>query len=150
MSNQLTAADLLAMAETACTSARALLDLGDTRGAINRAYYAMFDAARAALLKEDAPVDPNIIRTHSGLIGAFGQHVVKNNPDLSAMGRILNATQENRIRADYKGASLNPAVAEVMVEQAEAFVTAIKTLQFDRHPELPKLDSSSGFSFDPF
>lgn len=41
-------------AEPACASACALLDLGDVDGACNRAYYAMFDAARAALLVSGA------------------------------------------------------------------------------------------------
>ena len=44
------AAVLMAKARTACASARTLLDRQDTDGACNRAYYAMFDAARAALL----------------------------------------------------------------------------------------------------
>jgi len=42
----LTPGDLMAKADTACSSARTLLDLGDVDGAANRAYYAMFDAAR--------------------------------------------------------------------------------------------------------
>ncbi|WP_204848259.1 HEPN domain-containing protein [Rhodopila globiformis] len=40
----------MAKAARAAESARALLDRGDADGACNRAYYAMFDAARAALL----------------------------------------------------------------------------------------------------
>lgn len=39
---------LMAKARTASKSARAPLDLGDSNGACNRAYYAMFDAARTA------------------------------------------------------------------------------------------------------
>ncbi|MDZ7585784.1 MAG: HEPN domain-containing protein [Thiobacillus sp.] len=39
----------------ACASARILLDLNDVDGACNRAYYAMFDSARAALLASKAP-----------------------------------------------------------------------------------------------
>ena len=42
---------LMKKAVRACASARVLLDLGDVDGACNRAYYAMFDAARAALLR---------------------------------------------------------------------------------------------------
>lgn len=81
MSNrQLTPSALMAKADTACSSARALLDLGDVDGAANRADYAMFDAARAALLASGASVEPNIGRTHSGLIGAFGNFLVKNGP----------------------------------------------------------------------
>jgi uncharacterized protein (UPF0332 family) len=49
----------MAKADTACSSARALLDLGDVDGAANRAYYAMFDAA---LLVSGAPVEPDIGR----------------------------------------------------------------------------------------
>lgn len=40
------AADLLNKAMRALVSARLLLDSGDVDGACNRAYYAMFDAAR--------------------------------------------------------------------------------------------------------
>lgn len=40
----------MAKAMQAAASAKVLLDAGDTDGACNRAYYAMFDAARAALL----------------------------------------------------------------------------------------------------
>jgi uncharacterized protein (UPF0332 family) len=44
------AQDLMAKAEQAAASARVLLDTGDGDGASNRAYYTMFDAARAVLL----------------------------------------------------------------------------------------------------
>ena len=65
----------MAKADRACASSRVLLDVGDVDGACNRAYYAMFDAARAALLASGAPVAPDIGRTHSGLIGAFSHHL---------------------------------------------------------------------------
>lgn len=42
--------ELIAKANRALASAKLLLDSGDVDGACNRAYYAMFDAARAALL----------------------------------------------------------------------------------------------------
>jgi uncharacterized protein (UPF0332 family) len=45
--------DLMAKAVRAALSA---LDMGDADGACNRAYYAMFDAARAALLVSGAEV----------------------------------------------------------------------------------------------
>ena len=44
------AQDLLAKAIRAAASAKVLLDTGDADGACNRAYDAMYDAARAALL----------------------------------------------------------------------------------------------------
>lgn len=71
------AQDFLAKAIRAATSAKMLLDAGDADGACNRAYYAMFDAARAALLASGAPVEPETARMHSGLISAFSLHLVK-------------------------------------------------------------------------
>ena len=44
------AKELFGKALIAASSAQILLDAGDVDGACNRAYYAMFDAARAALL----------------------------------------------------------------------------------------------------
>ncbi|MDR1661341.1 MAG: HEPN domain-containing protein [Azoarcus sp.] len=41
---------MMAKAVQALASAKALLDTGDADDACNRAYYAMFDAARAVLL----------------------------------------------------------------------------------------------------
>jgi len=59
--------ELWSKARQAVASARLLLDAGDTSGACNRAYYAMFDSARAALLTTQANVSPGIGKTHSGL-----------------------------------------------------------------------------------
>lgn len=123
---QLTTEVLMAKADTACSSARALLNLGDVDGASNRAYYAMFDAARAALLASGAPVEPDVGRTHSGLIGAFGNYLVKNGAVSKDMGRLLNRAHEVRQIADYKGDSVEPADAKDMVEQAETFVAAMR------------------------
>jgi len=123
---QLTPDALMAKADTACTSAQALLDLGDVDGAANRAYYAMFDAARAALLASGAPVEPNIGRTHSGLIGAFSNFLVKNGPVSKEIGRLLNRAHEIRLVADYNDNSVELADAQEMVEQAKIFVAAMR------------------------
>lgn len=117
---------LMAKADTACSSARALLELGDVDGACNRAYYAMFDAARAALLASGAPVGSDIGRTHSGLIAAFGHYLVKNGPISKEVGRLLNRAHEMRLVADYKGDSVGPSDAREMVEQAASFVEAMR------------------------
>lgn len=127
MSNrQFTPEALMVKADTACSSARALLELGDGDGAVNRAYYAMFDAARAALLASGAPVEPDIGRTHSGLIVAFGNYLVKNGPVPKYAGRLLNRAHEIRLVADYNGDSVEPADAREMVAQAETFVAIIR------------------------
>jgi uncharacterized protein (UPF0332 family) len=76
---------------------------GDADGACNRAYYAMFDAARAALLASDAPVEPEIGRTHGGLVSAFSLHLVKTGRVSVEFGKALNKAEELRLVADYKG-----------------------------------------------
>ena len=109
----------------ACGSAQALLDLGDVDGACNRAYYAMFDAARAGLLVSGAPVPPEIGKTHRGLIGVFSLHLVKHGPISRELGRMLKRAEEIRIVADYKASSVELADARNMVEQVHRFVAAI-------------------------
>jgi uncharacterized protein (UPF0332 family) len=117
---------LMAKAGIACSSARALLNLGDVDGACNRAYYAMFDAARAALLASGAPVRPDIGKTHSGLINAFSDHLIKNGPVSKELGRMLKRAEEIRLVADYKGDSVELSDAQELVGQAETFVAAMR------------------------
>ena len=95
--------DLMAKAAQAAESARTLLTSGDADGACNRAYYAMFDAARAALLASAAPVEAEVARTHNGLIAAFSLHLVKTGRVSIDLGRALNRAEEIRLIADYQG-----------------------------------------------
>jgi uncharacterized protein (UPF0332 family) len=119
---------LMAKARTACESARALLDREDTDGACNRAYYAMFDAARAALLARKAEVSLNVGKTHSGVLTAFSQHLVKDGPVPREIGRLLKQAEEIRIIADYSGDSISQDDARRLVEAAETFVTTLAAL----------------------
>lgn len=118
----------MAKASRALASAKLLLDSGDVDGACNRAYYAMFDAARAALLSVNAPVPSEIARTHSGLITAFSLHLVK--PGLVAVehGRSLNKVEDLRLIADYKGDPVTLENAAWAFEQSENFLLAIQAL----------------------
>lgn len=115
----------LAKARRALASARLLLDDGDIEGACNRAYYAMFDAAQASLLQHGQGIDPAGIRTHSGLITAFGQQLVKTGQVASELGRTLNQVERLRLIADYTGEGIEPDKAAWVVEQADLFVTAM-------------------------
>lgn len=119
---------LMAKARIACESARALLDRDDTDGACNRAYYAMFDAARAALLATRAEVAVNVGKTHSGVLTAFSLHLVKNGPVPREIGRLLKQAEEIRIVADYSGDSIGPDDARRLVEAAKTFVTTLASL----------------------
>ena len=124
----MTPAELMVKASRALASAQLLLDSGDVDGACNRAYYAMFDAARAALLWVRAPVPAEVARTHSGLITAFSLHVVK--PGLVAIdhGRALNKVEDLRLIADYRGDPVTVENAAWALEQAQAFLAAAQSL----------------------
>ncbi len=122
------AQDLMAKAVQAATSAKVLLDTGDADGACNRAYYAMFDAARAALLASSVPVEPEIAKTHNGLISAFSLHLVKPGRVPVELGKALNKTGELRLIADYKGDPIDMENAAWAVRQAQTFVQAMQRL----------------------
>lgn len=118
--------DLWNKAHQAASSARLLLNAGDTSGACNRAYYAMFDAARAALLTSGAPLSSEIGKTHSGLIHAFSQHLVKTGLVPKELGQSLARAHELRLVADYTGDQVQATDAQTAVEQAAKFIAALK------------------------
>ena len=120
------ARDLVRKALRASSSAALLLDDGDINGACNRGYYAMFDAARAALIAAGAPVDPNVVRTHNGVIAAFGLHLIKKGLVEPEWGRTLNRAQEIRQVADYTGDNVEMELAAWVVEQSRLFIQAIQ------------------------
>ena len=117
------ASDFLDKAARAATSARLLLNAGDIDGACNRAYYAMFDAARAALLASAG--DASEARTHSGLIAAFGLRLVKPGLVRVELGKALNRVFEIRQAADYTEQAVSRESAGWAVDQADAFVAAM-------------------------
>lgn len=125
----MTPQELMAKANRALTSAKLLLDSGDVDGACNRSYYAMFDAARAALLFIDAPVPAEVARTHSGLIAAFSLHLVKTGRIAIEHGRSLNKVEDLRLIADYRGDPVTLENAAWALEQANNFLIAVQALQ---------------------
>jgi uncharacterized protein (UPF0332 family) len=101
-----------------------LLSAGDPEGACNRAYYAMFDSTRAALLQ----IAPHFleVKTHGGLISAFSQHLVKPGHIFVKLGKAINATEDMRMAADYKSESINHESAIWAVGEAHRFVEAVR------------------------
>ena len=120
------AADLLGKAMRALASARLLLDSGDVDGACNRAYYAMFDAARSALLATGAPTTPELAKTHGGLITAFSLHLVKTGQVPVEFGKALNRVADIRLVADYTGDQVDTETARWAVGEAERFVAELR------------------------
>lgn len=109
----------------ALRSARLDLRDGDTEDAINRSYYAMLNSAQAALLSVGVPED-KLPKTHSGLIAAFGEHLVKSGKVEREFGRSMNKAEGLRLRADYTGVELDPATAEEALADAERFVQSVE------------------------
>jgi len=115
---------LLTKARTTVRSARLLLDAGDTNSAVNRAYYAMFYAAQAAL----AAVDGKLLKTksHATIIRRFGKHIVEERGFDRSMGRLFAQAEVVRIGADYDDVPLAEAAARNALECAERFVSAVE------------------------
>jgi uncharacterized protein (UPF0332 family) len=112
----------------ALASARILLEAGDTDGATNRAYYAMFDAAMAALSWAGADVEQSPPKTHGGLITSFGQNLVRTGKLPSEFGRAFNRVQELRLTADYLTEPVPLDKAKWAIQEAGRFVAAISEL----------------------
>jgi uncharacterized protein (UPF0332 family) len=121
----LRAADLLVRARRSVVSAKLLFDDGDLSGASNRAYYAMFDAARAALLAGSAPVKAETIKTHSGLIAAFSLHLIKTGLIPAQYGKSLRQADQVRLAADYSDAEVDRDLATTVIDKAHDFVEVI-------------------------
>jgi uncharacterized protein (UPF0332 family) len=69
--------------------------------------------------------DPVLTKTHSGLISAFGLHLVKTGGLPIALGKSLNRAHEIRQIADYTGDDVSAGHAKDLVEQADIFVNSI-------------------------
>jgi uncharacterized protein (UPF0332 family) len=120
------AADLIAKADRSLKTAQLALADGDTDGAVSRAYYGMFYAAKAALIHAGYSEAAGA-KTHAGLIGAIGLHLVKPGHLPAAQGRALNETCELRIAADYLGGPISHAEAEAALSRAASFAAAVRT-----------------------
>lgn len=114
-------------AARALASASLLAGDGDHEGACNRAYYAMFDAAHAALLASGASVENGKTRTHRGLIAAFGQSLVQPGILPVDLGRALNRIERARLLADYTGEETDADTARQAIDEAARFILAIRT-----------------------
>ena len=114
----------MAQARIAVKSAHALLAMGDTNGAINRAYYAMCNAAKGALAHIDEKLA--VAETHATIIRRFGRHVLVERGLDRSLGRHLNSTEELRIAADYDSDAVDVSVARAVVGRMDDFVVAVE------------------------
>lgn len=113
-------------AEETLSAARRNLQAHDANTACDRAYYAMFNAAHAALFALGVEGLGRPIKTHNGLIARFGQEVVVAGHLAAVHGQDFNNVQKFRLVADYSADPVDPADAAWSVERAAAFVAAVK------------------------
>ena len=118
---------LLAKAHRAEKSAIALLQMGDAEAAINRAYYAMYDAARAALQS----IDPVLAaaKKHSTVIGRFSKYFVQERNFPKELGRSLSRAFDSRLVADYSDAPVAFETAAEVVEAMQRFIRAVEAIE---------------------
>lgn len=108
----------------ALATARSSLAAGDFDAAVNRAYYAMFDLARAALAYEGA-LDFESSRKHKTVLSRLSEHFVRSGRLDRRFGGDINAAFEQRAIADYEGTMMRREHAEAAVRSAEESVAAL-------------------------
>jgi uncharacterized protein len=115
---------LIEKARQALASAHLLVEHGDPGGAVNRAYYATYYAATAALLAEgEAP------KTHAGTQRRFHGLYGEAGRLPSSLASFLKYAYNVRQRADYEAFAVTDAeAAAALVSDAERFVDAVSAL----------------------
>ncbi|MFN3671917.1 MAG: HEPN domain-containing protein [Bosea sp. (in: a-proteobacteria)] len=117
----------LAKAKQSLRSAELLLQAGDFDGAVNRAYYACYDAARGCV-EAVAGIDTVAVKSHAGLIRLFNLTIVKTGHLPLEIGRLIGREEQLRLFADYGDGVQHRDEAELAVQQARDFVSACITL----------------------
>jgi uncharacterized protein (UPF0332 family) len=108
-------------------TAKLVLDDGDAGSACNRAYYCMFDDARAALLIVGQP-ERAMGKTHSGMIASFGEFLVKTGIVAAENGRNFAFESNRRMASDYDATELSLEDAKAAIANAERLLAAVKQL----------------------
>lgn len=111
----------LEKAEETLDAARALRDRGFYNQMVSASYYAMFYAAKAALVSDGVHS-----KKHSGVISSFGRLFAKTGRLDPRLHRALMTAYKDRQLTDYRiGSAAAPEAAADSLEEAEEFVAAV-------------------------
>jgi hypothetical protein len=114
----------LATAREKLSSAERDLQATAYRDCVSRAYYAMYHAARAALLRHR--VEP---RTHRGVLRMVHQHLVRNGELPRELAQALADVRDLREYGDYGAAApVTKEDAEAALADARKFLAAAEKL----------------------
>lgn len=100
---------------------------GDSDGAVNRAYHAMFNIARAALANAGVAED-GVPGTHDEVVAAFRQYAVQTGQIDRRLPQALSRAQTLLRQADRAGTEIDIKSAAEAVERAEEFVRTVERL----------------------
>jgi uncharacterized protein (UPF0332 family) len=104
------------------SDANLMLESESYRSAVDRAYYAMFHAARAALHSESV----DLPKTHAGVRNLFGQHFLVSGKLSKDLGQWLSQAFRLRQQGDYEvHADVGEGAARDAVVNAEQFLKAV-------------------------
>jgi uncharacterized protein (UPF0332 family) len=103
------------------------LESGDSDGAVNRAYYAVFGAARAALAKVRSSLAQS--KRHGTIYRRFDKHIVQERGFDPSLGRsFLSKQRKARQAADYEEGRVDETVARAVIGDMDRFLAAVAPL----------------------
>jgi uncharacterized protein len=112
----------LDQADESIVCARLLIDHQQHRGAVNRAYYAMFYAVLALLA-----IRRTTVSKHAGVIAQFDRDFVKSGPFPTSLSQALHEAFDLRQRSDYREMfTVSGERTAALVLSAAGFVAAVK------------------------
>lgn len=112
----------LAQAKQCLVSAKTLLSINDQRGAVNRAYYAVFHAMRSVLILEGKD-----FAKHSGVISYFRKTYIKTGVFSVESSDTITALFDSRSTSDYDDEfEFTDEEVRELIAEAERFVTGVE------------------------
>jgi uncharacterized protein (UPF0332 family) len=115
---------LLKKAQKYLRSAAVLFEMEDYDSTVSRAYFSMFYAAQAALLKET-----RALSSRQGIRSAFIDRFVKNGPLPTRAADVLERASELQEMGDYAyNFAVEQSDAEFILAESEAFVNSLANM----------------------
>jgi uncharacterized protein (UPF0332 family) len=106
-------------AREAAEEAHLLFGAGHFSGACSRAYYAMFNMARALLMSRELEIEE--VKTHRSVLRLFSREFVQSGAYPPDAGRAQHRAADARHMADYEGGVSRDDAAEV-ISSMDAFM----------------------------
>jgi len=115
----------------AADDARLLLREGRFNGASNRAYYAMFNAARALLIERHG-ADALDVKRRATVLRLFSRHFIEPGLFEARFGAILRRVSEARRVADYDEMPVTKHEAQQIVQAMDEFLSIAVDVRANR------------------